>query len=127
MHLNMLKTCLLVSDDPDDHMEFAEALQEISENIVLVVVMDPDKATQLVARKSIVPDLLIVDVAISRFDHVKFFEVMQNEPELLPVPVLAYGEFADLTSKGHPRITLFLQNDTPYSALRKALEDIVGL
>jgi CheY-like chemotaxis protein len=121
----MIRTCLLVSDDPDDHVEFAEALQEIPGNIVLVVVMDPEKAIQLVARKRIVPDLLIVDVSVSDFDFKEFFEAIQNDPSLRPVPVLAYGEFADLTTKGHPRISIFLHNDFSYSALRKALAEII--
>lgn len=120
----ILRTCLLLSDDPDDHIELAEALQEASGNYVIMAVRDPDKAIQLLAHKKLVPDLIIVDFTLGGFDTDLFFHTLQSDG-LSHTPVVAYGDSTNLSRHSHPRIEMFLDDDITYSGLRKALVEIL--
>lgn len=121
-----LRTCLLLSDDPDDLVEFTEALQEASGNYVLMAVSSPDKAIQLLALKRFVPDLVIVDFTLGGFDSDLFFETMQNNAELSHMPVVGYGDSTNLSTRLHPRIRLFLDDDITYGGLRKVLSEVLN-
>lgn len=120
-----LKTCLLLSDDPDDHIEFTEALHEVAENSVVIIVMNADKATRLLAMKKVIPDLVIVDITLTGLDSDSFFDTMQNDPQLGIIPLVVYGELSELQPINHTRISVFLDNSITYSGLRKALLDLL--
>lgn len=120
-----LRTCLLLSDDPDDHIEFTEALQEVSGNYVLMAVHDAAKAIQLLAFNKLLPDLLIVDLTVSGLDAERFFETVQRV-ELSHMSVVAYGDTMNLSMRSHPRIKVFLDDDMTYSDLRKVLTDVLN-
>lgn len=119
-----IRTCLLVTDDPDDHIEFSEALYEISSDTVLLAVTDPGKALTLVALKRLIPDYIIVDLGMSDFSADVFFDSLDEDPGLENIPLIAYGEFSDLEKVKTGRISAFLNNDSSYSGLRSLLVKI---
>lgn len=120
-----LRTCLLLSDDPDDHIELREALQEASSSYVIMAVFDPDKAIQLLALKKLVPDLIIVDFTLGGFDSDLFLDTLQSDGLSL-TPVVAYGDTTSLSKRSHPRISAFLDDDITYSGLRRKLVEILN-
>ena len=122
----ILRTCLLVTDDPDDQIDFTEALYEISSDTVLLAVTDPKKALTLLALRRLIPDYIIVDLAMSDFSADVFFSTIGDDPRLNDIPLIAYGEFSDLEKVKNGRISAFLNNDFTYSGLRNLLVKIVN-
>lgn len=120
-----VKTCLLVSDDPDDHVQFAEACYEVSSDIVLLVVMDATKALELLASKRHIPDYLILDLALSSLNSDEFFKTLVESLDLKTVSLIAYGDFSHLSRIQHDRVTAFVDYDFSYSRLRGILEKVV--
>ena len=51
-----VKTCLLITDDPDDHQAFSEAFAEVSEETIVLIVLDSQKALEMLRAKKHVPD-----------------------------------------------------------------------
>lgn len=121
----IVRTCLLISDDPDDHTEFSEALYEISDNTVLLSISDPGKAIDLLALKKCVPECIFLNMGLGRFRPDEFFTALAD-PDLRHVRVVAYGEAADVFNPGHPRISDVLGPDFSYSELKLFLQNLIG-
>ena len=120
----IVRTCLLISDDPDDHTEFSEALYEISDDTVLMTVADVRKAVDLLALKRCIPEYIFLNVGISDFRSEVFFHALED-PGLRHVQVIACGESSDIEKFRHPRVAAFLDTDISYSGLKAFLEDVV--
>lgn len=120
----IVRTCLLVSDDPDDHIEFSEALSEISDETVVMSVSDPKKAIEVLLLKKCTPEYLLLNLAMADFSPESFFDALQGD-SLKSVLVIAYGEVMDINSVRHPRIDRFLDDGMSFSELKKALKAIV--
>jgi CheY-like chemotaxis protein len=58
----VIKTCLLVSDDPDDHQIFYEALRDTSEGVAMIIVLDGNDALMMLQREIIRPNVIVVDI-----------------------------------------------------------------
>jgi hypothetical protein len=119
----VVRTCLLLSDDPDDHIEFSEALYEVSDDTVLVTVSDFKKAIDLLSLKKCIPEFVLLNLAIPDFKADKFFDTLNDDPDLKYVRVITYGEADTVHS---PRITTFLQDDLSFSELKEALKKAIA-
>lgn len=120
----IVRTCLLISDDPDDHIEFSEALYEVSDDTVLISVADLKRAADLLALKKCVPEFIFLNLGMGELNPDGFIKLLED-PELLRVQVIAYGDSANaFTAKG--RISDFLESDVSYSELKSFLEKIMG-
>ena len=122
----MLRTCLLVSDDPDDHIMFTEVLCEISSDIVLMAVLDRAKALDLLSSGRHLPDYLIIDLSNSDPGADPFFTALEKHPGLSQVPLIVYGDFSQSAALSNGRIMAFLDNDFTYSRLRSMLAQIIN-
>lgn len=122
----IVRTCLLVSDDPDDHIEFSEALYEISNDVILVTVAHAEKAVDLLALRQCVPAYIFLNLAMSGFDPDIFLKAVEGNPELDAVEIIAYGEYADYEKIKTRRITAFLDQQMSYADLRKFLQKVIG-
>lgn len=120
-----VRTCLLVSDDPDDHIEITEALYEISDDAVLVGITHAQKAMDLLALKRLLPDYVILNLAITGFNPDVFIKTLEEDPELQKIRLIAYGDDEDYRKLKSPRIAAFLNSDASYSELRNFLEDML--
>ena len=120
-----VRTCLLVSDDPDDHIEFTEALYGISDDVIVLIVPDPKRASDLVLSKRHIPDYLIVDLAMYGFSHDDFFATLQQDPDFGKIFILAYGDDADYENVKTKRFSAFLNRDATYSDLRTLLQKVL--
>jgi DNA-binding NtrC family response regulator len=120
-----VRTCLLVSDDPDDHAEIAEALYEIAEDIVVFVVSDATRAANLVLSKRHIPDYFIVDLAVNGFTHDSFFSSLETDSDFEAMFVLAYGDLSDYAKITTDRISAFMERDTAYSDVREFLRRVL--
>ena len=121
----IVKTCLLVSDDPDDQIEFTEALQGISDNIIVLSLPDPFRAADLVLSKRHIPDYMIVDMALNGFSH-DFFSRLEADDDFAKIFVLVYGDNADYEKLSSPRVSAFLGSDTGYADMRSMLRKYIA-
>ena len=122
----IVRTCLLISDDPDDHMELSEALNEISKDTVLVAVAHPEKALAMLGLKRCIPDYIFLNLAVNGFSPDVFFATLDADVELMNVRVIAYGEIPDFEKLNKHRVTGFINSDVSYTELRESLGKIMG-
>ena len=120
-----VRTCLLVSDDPDDHVEFTEALYEIASDIVVLVVSDTGRAAELILSGRHVPDILIVDLAVNGFNHDDFFSSLAKDAGFASLTILAYGDAGEFEKIKSPRISAFMERDSAYSEIRGFLRKVL--
>lgn len=120
----IVRTCLLISDDPDDHIEFSEALYDISDDAVLVAVSDARKALDLLRLRKCDPEFVFIQLGIAALDADAFFKVLEGEEHLRNLKVIAFGEGEPLTSS---RFSAFFNSDMNFSELKKALRSILAL
>jgi CheY-like chemotaxis protein len=59
-----LRTCLLVTDDPDDHQAISEALSQISEKTIVLNILDSQKALTLLKESTYRPDYIFLDLSM---------------------------------------------------------------
>jgi hypothetical protein len=119
-----IRTCLLISDDPDDHLEFSEALYEVSSDTILVSIVNAHKSLDLLKAKVYLPDFIFFDLSDGVHADV-FLTTIQKDPILENVPVIVYGgypEFEKITTLG---VSAFLSDDYSYSDLRSFLKKIL--
>jgi hypothetical protein len=100
-------------------------LNEVSKDIVLLAVIDPQRALELLLVKRHVPDYIIVDLANSSLRTEVFFDALEEDLALAHIPLVVYGEFSQLTTMRHDRITAYLENDSAYSKLKNSLGKIL--
>jgi CheY-like chemotaxis protein len=120
-----LETCLLVTDDPDDHQVFSEALSEISSGIIPVVVGDSDKAIELLKAKKLIPDYIFLDLSMHGVRGNSFLKIVKNDDALKHIPVIVYGNGGELENTLDANIVTFFKKDYNYSELRNFLKEII--
>lgn len=120
----MFRTCLLVSDDPDDHAQFTEVVNEISNSVAVMALLDVDNAIKLLALKKHIPDYIIVDLSMNDF-RIDFFRMLEEDPELSNIPLVAYGEFSEFAEIPGKRVSAFLENEFTYSRLKDVLAKLL--
>ena len=121
----IVRTCLLVSDDPDDHVEFSEALYEVSDDIVLVTVTHPGKAVDLLALRQCVPSYIFLNLEMGGFDPDDFLRAIEANPDLEGIEVIAFGEYSDYEKLQTRRVSRFLNHQMNYTELRNYLEKVI--
>jgi CheY-like chemotaxis protein len=121
----VLRTFLLVSDDPDDQLEFSEALYEVSSDTILINVAHAEKAMAFLDKKVCLPEYIILDLSVNGVDPNEFLTKLEKDPLLQRIPVIAYGDYSDFDKIKSNGISAFLNRDSSYSDLRVFLTRIV--
>lgn len=120
-----IKTCLLITDDPDDHQAFSEAIAKVSEDSIVVIVVDSEKARTLLASATHIPNHVIIDLSMEGLDINHFLDTLRSSAKLALIPVLTYGEpsqYADILDR---RALVFFAKDYEYSKLQSILHDFI--
>lgn len=120
-----VRICLLVSDDPDDHMEFSEALDEIDGDLVVLLISDGRKVPDLVLSKRLIPDYLFIDAGLNGYRWNEFFSKLEDDADFGKMFVLAYGDESDYPKIRSKRVSAFLERDSGYSDIRKFLGKVI--
>lgn len=121
-----VRTCLLVSDDPDDHVEITEALYEVADDIVVFVVADARRAATLLQSKRHIPDYFIIDTAVNGFTHDDFFPSLKTDPQYKSMFILAYGDASDYEGMKSAGVSAFMERDTSYSEMKEFLRKVLS-
>jgi DNA-binding NtrC family response regulator len=118
-----LKTCLLVTDDPDDHQAFTEALAEVSDKAIVLIILDSQKALSLLLSKRHTPDYIFLDLSMQGIRINPLLREIRNDADLRPIPTVVYGDIASLYTIESVEGVTFFDKDYEYSQLRNFLQD----
>lgn len=118
-----LKTCLLVTDDPDDHQAFSEALAELSDKAIVLIILDSQKALQLLLAKTHTPDYVFLDLSMQGININPILREMRGDAELKVIPTVVYGDMASLYTIERIEGVTFFDKDYEYSQLKYFLRD----
>jgi CheY-like chemotaxis protein len=117
-----LQKCLLVTDDPDDHQAFTDALNEISDNAVVVVILDSHKALTLLLEKSFLPDYIFVDLSMNGIRINSFLKTLRLEDGFKTVPIVLYGDKGNYAATEEYEALFFFKKDYDFSELKQLLK-----
>jgi CheY-like chemotaxis protein len=118
-----VKTCLLVTDDPDDHHAFSEALAEISENTIVLNILDSQKAISFLLSKRHTPDFIFLDLSMHGIRINTFLKSMKADTNINKVPAVVYGDQATFGKiDGNFSDLTFFNKDYQYSELKEFLK-----
>ena len=120
-----LRTCLLISDDPDDHLEFSEAMYEVSNDTILISLVNARKAMDLLKANICVPDFIFFDLSDGVHADV-FLTAMQKNPIMENVPVIVYGDYSEYERITTLGVAAYLNKDYSYSDLRAFLKKVLN-
>ena len=116
-----VKTCLLVTDDPDDHQAFSEAFAEISENAVVLIVLDSLKALALIKSQRHTPDYIFLDLSMHNIRINTFLNTIRSSSEMRDTPTVVYGDETSLIKIEPSDNIVFFNKHYEYSELREFL------
>lgn len=123
----IVRTCLLISDDPDDHIEFSEALYEIASDAVLMTVSDVQKAVQVLILKKCTPEYVFLNVGMPGLTLDEFFSALNHDATLTNITIIAFGDNIDRDSINTSRITTFIDEGLSFSELKNELRKVIGM
>jgi CheY-like chemotaxis protein len=121
--LMALQKCLLVTDDPDDHQAFTDAITEISDNAVVVVILDSHKALKLLLENSFLPDYVFIDLSMTGIRINTFLQGLKKEALLRDIPVVLYGDNKGFIDTGEYGPLMFFTKDYEFRELKNLLKD----
>ena len=114
--------CLLVTDDPDDHQAFSEALSEISAGAIVLIILDSQKAIQLFKAYSQRFDYIFLDLSMNGIRINSFLKSIDLNPGLKSVRILVYGEEESFSRIESNEKLVFFKKEYEYSELRDFLK-----
>jgi hypothetical protein len=119
-----LKTCLLISGDPDDHEILSEALKELSDNIILIACRDGRHAQDLLFEGNITLDFLIIDVSIEGLNAEELLYKLKYIKKFHGIPTAFITEHEpQILTDSSDRI-YFSRNNT-YSSVKNILRQLI--
>lgn len=120
-----IKTCLLVTDDPDDHQAFSEALAEISSRTIVLIILDSEKAITLLNSGKLIPDFVFLDLTTPGLHVNTFLMSIRRGGQLANTQTVLYGEKAVFNRLKDPGDAVFFSKEFEYSELRTFLRRLM--
>lgn len=81
---------LIVDDDADDRLLFADAVREIDERIECIAAKDGLQALELLHRMDPLPDMIFLDLRMPRFNGKRCLLEIKKDAHLKHIPVIIY-------------------------------------
>lgn len=117
-------TCLLITDDPDDHQSFSEAFAEVSEETIVLIVLDSQKALEMLRAKKHSPDFIFLDLSMHGIRINTFLKFIKTEDKNLQnLPVVVYGDVTEFYKMEFASEVTFFNKEYEYSELRDFLKE----
>jgi hypothetical protein len=120
------KIFLLITDDPDDYVEFSSALDEISSDAILLTIANGQKARKVLEENIFVPHCVLINILMHEGNADQVLATLGKEKAYSSTRRIAYGgegiEFNQLTERQEAD---FLRSSLPYSELRSKLTKIL--
>jgi CheY-like chemotaxis protein len=120
-----VKTCLLITDDPDDHQAFSEAFAEVSEETIVLIVLDSQKALDMLRAKKHNPNFIFLDLSMHGIRINTFLKFIKTEDiSLQKIPVVVYGDVTEFYKLEYVSEVTFFNKEYEYSELRDFLKEL---
>jgi hypothetical protein len=120
------KIFLLITDDPDDYVEFASALDELSTDAIVLSVGNGPKAMRMLEESIFVPHCVMINLLMSDNNADEILSALQNRTSYNATVKIAYGgEGAEFNELNHRKTADFLRSSVPYTELRQRLASIL--
>jgi CheY-like chemotaxis protein len=119
-----LRICLLVTDDMDDHQAMSEALGVVSENTVLLNIIDSQKALLLLKERTYHPDYIILDLSMHGIKINSILKLIRDNNGKLSQPTIVYGYEDKFQQVDNAEGLMFFNKDYHYSELCEFLGNI---
>lgn len=119
-----LRICLLVADDMDDHQAMSEALAVVSENTILLNIIDSQKALLLLKEGTYKPDYIILDLSMHGIKTNSILKLIRDGEGKLLQPTIVYGYEDKFEQVDNTDGLMFFNKDYNYSELREFLSKI---
>ena len=119
------KTCLLVTDDPDDHLAFTEAISEISSEITVLIVLDLETALPLIESHQCHSDYIFVDLSKPEIPINSFLETLRNQPRTAERTIFVYADERNLSVIEQAKDLIFFKKNYRYAHLRDFLRELI--
>lgn len=117
-----LKICLLVSDDMDDHQAISEALGLISENTILLNIIDSQKAIQLLQQDDCQPDHLILDLSMHGIKVNSILKTVRQNNKNIKLPIVLFGTQQEYSLIDTNDDVIFYNKEFKFSELKTLLK-----
>jgi CheY-like chemotaxis protein len=124
--MTTLKTCLLISDDPDDHFEFSEALNETSADAILLSAFNSNHVVTLLQLKRVIPDVIFLDLSMAETHHPELSALLESDESLKRTKLVLYGNDANTDKEKPASAVAALAKDFSYSELKDFVKRIVA-
>lgn len=118
------RTCLLVTDDSDDHQAFSEAASEISESAIVLIILDSQKALQLLKTNTHQFDYIFLDLFMNGMRINSLLKVIQQELRLKS-KIIVYGDENGFESIDNKEGLTFFEKEYEYSELKNFLKRFI--
>jgi CheY-like chemotaxis protein len=89
-----VKVCLLIDDDKEDQLFFAEALGKINGEVKLVIAEDASSAMAIL-REGTPPDYVFLDLFLPGIDGYEFLLHLKRDIKHRRIPVIIYSRLND--------------------------------
>jgi hypothetical protein len=117
----MLRTCLLVTDDMDDHQVISEALGIVSERTILLNIIDSQKAVLLLKESTYRPDYIMLDLSMHGIKVNSIISLLRDVSGQLRIPTIIFGLKEKFLQIEDNEGLIFIDKDCTYSDLREFL------
>ena len=119
-----LRTCLSITDDPDDHHAISEAISQISEHTVVLNILDSQKALLLLKESSYQPDYVFLDLSMHGLRINSLLNTLKDEDGFFKRPPIIYGDRSAFDQIENNQNLIFFSKDYVYSELLLFLRTI---
>jgi len=119
-----LRTCLLVSDDADDHHAISEAVSQLSERIIVLNILDSQKALVLLKESSFMPDYIFLDLSMHGLRINSLLTALKDEDGFYKRRPVVYGDRESFEKIDNNENLIFFSKDYEYSELLRFLKTI---
>jgi CheY-like chemotaxis protein len=113
-----------VTDDMDDHQAMSEALGVVSENTILLNIIDSHKALLLLKESTYHPDYLILDLSMHGIKANSILNLIRDSSGKPRQPTIIYGYEDKFHQVDNTEGLMFFNKDYSYSELREFLTRI---
>ncbi len=120
--MSLLRTCLVVCDDPDDYQLFMEAIKEVSVDIIVLCYLEGSNLLQVLSQEVFAIDYLFVDLTLINLNSSSHVKELEKILYAKNIRTLFYGDkepaFVYVQN-------IFMKKNASYSEIKATVKKIM--
>jgi chemotaxis response regulator CheB len=89
--IDIVKSCLLINDDPLDQAIFFDALLDVAPETLFMLAGNSMEALQILQEDNLTPDCVFVELSRPSIDALQFLKAIKKTELLREVPVIVHS------------------------------------